>query len=69
MVCRDGEGGLYCNLGFRDWKIFVRFMEEMEWRQLRRVYKGLGNEENIRGGGKTVTSSLNICPEACCRKG
>jgi hypothetical protein len=30
MVYRDGEGGLYCNLGFRDWKIFVRFMEEME---------------------------------------
>jgi hypothetical protein len=25
--------------------------------------------KNIRGGGKPFTSSLNICPEACSRKG
>jgi hypothetical protein len=27
------------------------------------------NEANIRGDGKPLTSSFNICPEACCGKG
>jgi hypothetical protein len=30
-VSRRGKG-FYCSLGFRDWKICVRFMEEVERR-------------------------------------
>jgi hypothetical protein len=29
----------------------------------------LFHEANIRGGGETLTSSVIICPEACCIKG
>jgi hypothetical protein len=38
-----------------------------EGREFTRVPNG--HEENIRGRGKPCTSSLNMCPEACCRKG